>query len=327
MRHGHFVISLDFELNWGVRDKKSIAEYGENIKGVHQVIPRLLKTFKQFKTQATFSIVGFLFFKTKIELLEHIPNKTPQYIFKNYSPYNGHFDLVGKDFHEDLYHFAPQLISEIKNDYLHEIGTHTFSHYYCLEEGQNIGEFESDMRSAIELAGKNDITITSLIFPRNQYNNDYIKVCGALGITCYRGNEHSWLYKAKNNKQESKIRRAFRLLDAYVNISGHNCYNDAYLKSKFPVDIPASRFLRPFSNRLKIADKLKLHRIKTGMTHAAINNLTYHLWWHPHNFGINQNENFAFLEKVLVHYNNLNIKYNFQSITMSNLASKQTSNE
>ena len=323
MKHGHFVISLDFELNWGVRDKRTIAEYGENITGVHSVIPKLLNIFRQFEIKATFSTVGFLFFKTKKELLENIPIKTPTYSNTNYSPYNGHFDLVSENYREDLYHFAPALINEIKKNNEHEIGTHTFSHYYCLEEGQSIEEFEYDMKAAIEVAKKNGIAITSLIFPRNQFNDDYLKVCAELGILCYRGNEHSWLYQAKNGDNDSTIRRAFRLIDAYVNISGHNCYSDEYLKSKFPVDIPASRFLRPFSSRLKIAESLKLKRITRGMTHAAKNNLTYHLWWHPHNFGINQNENLAFLQKILSHYEHLNESHNFQSITMSNLALKQ----
>ena len=78
MKQGHFVISLDFELNWGVRDKRSLAEYGENIKGVHPVIPKLLNLFDRFKVKGTFSAVGFLFFDTKEELLKNIPKKTPQ---------------------------------------------------------------------------------------------------------------------------------------------------------------------------------------------------------------------------------------------------------
>ena len=58
------------------------------------------------------------------------------------------------------------------------------------------------------------------------------------------------------------------------------------------------------------------------MTHAAKNNLMYHLWWHPHNFGVDQDENFKFLEEILKHYQYLNKKYNFESITMSNLANE-----
>ena len=322
MKNGHFVISLDFELNWGVRDKKSIQEYGKNIKGVHQVIPKLLSLFQKFEINATFSTVGFLFFKSKKELLENIPLSIPHYFNKNYSPYNGHFDLVGNNDEEDLFHFAPLLIQKIKDCDNHEIGTHTFSHYYCLEGGQTLGDFEDDLRSAIKIAKINNIPTTSLIFPRNQFNDEYLDVCKKLGITCYRGNEHSWLYTAKSGKGESKIRRAIRLMDAYLNISGHNCYSEEYMKSKFPIDIPASRFLRPYSKRLKFFDNLKLDRIKKGMTYAAINKLTYHLWWHPHNFGINQFENFDFLEKILLHYRDLQKKYNYQSITMSKLASK-----
>jgi peptidoglycan/xylan/chitin deacetylase (PgdA/CDA1 family) len=320
MTNGKFVISLDFELMWGVRDKKDKTNYGDNILGVHLVIPKLLEIFRKYDIKATFSTVGLLFFNTKQELLDSIPKFKPQYTNPNLSPYNGHFNILGNDYKTDKYHFAPLLIKEIQKYPEQEIGTHTFSHYYCLEPGQTIDAFKADIESALTIAKKYNINLTSLVFPRNQFNDDYLKICLESGIFCYRGNEQSWLYKAKNGEGESAFRRAFRLIDAYVNISGHNCYSDHFLKSKMPIDIPSSRFLRPFSRKLKFLDGLRLHRIKTGMTYAAKNNLTYHLWWHPHNFGINQVENFEFLEKILQHYNNLNRKYNFQSITMSNLA-------
>lgn len=323
MTNGKFVISLDFELLWGMRDKMTREDkYVENIKGVHLVIPKLLDTFSKHNIKATFSTVGFLFFENKKELLTYIPKTIPKYANPNYSPYIGHFDFVGENYFEDLLHFAPQLINEIKKYPEQEIGSHTFSHYYCLEEGQTVNSFKADMEMAIEVAKRKNIRLTSLIFPRNQFNDEYLKVCSDLGIICYRGNEQSWIYKAKNEEQESKFRRALRLVDAYVNISGHNCYNEKNIKSKYLINIPSSRFLRPFSNTLKILERLKLNRILKGMTHAAKNNLVYHLWWHPHNFGINQHENFVLLEKILTHYDNLNTKYKFQSITMSELADK-----
>lgn len=320
MENGKFVISLDFELMWGVRDKKNTENYGDNILGVHKVIPRLLHVFKNHKIKATFSTVGLLFFETKKELLENIPELRPNYNDENLSPYNGYFDVVGDNYKIDLYHFAPDLIKEIQKYPEQEISTHTFSHYYCLEKGQSITEFKADIESAISIAKKYNLTLTSLVFPRNQFNDDYLRVCLESGIYCYRGNEHSWLYKAKNTADETMFRRALRLIDTYINISGHNCYSDKYLKSKMPVDIPSSRFLRPFSHKLKFLDRLRLRRIKSGMTYAAKNNMTYHLWWHPHNFGINQEENFSFLEKILSHYQLLNHKYNFQSHSMSSLA-------
>lgn len=326
MKHGKLVISLDFELFWGVRDSRTVDGYGKNILGVHQVIPRLLETFDQNNVKATFSTVGFLFFETKLDLLNNLPDKKPSYVNQELSPYLGHFEHVGENSAIDKFHFAPHLIRMIQQKPQHEIGTHTFSHYYCLEEGQNVEEFKADMEAAKKIATRYNLNLTSLVFPRNQFNDEYLKACKEAGILCYRGNEHSWIYTAKSKENESMFRRACRLLDAYIHLSGHNCYSDEYLNSKLPIDIPASRFLRPYSKKLSMFDSLRLFRIKTGLTYAAKNNLTYHLWWHPHNFGVNTDENFAFLENILKHYQFLNKKYNFQSYTMSDLA-KQLTNE
>ena len=318
--NGKFIISLDFELMWGVRDKKTKEQYGSNVIGVHKVIPRLLQSFKAYGIKGTFSIVGFLFFKNKEHLNNNLPQAKPQYNESILSPYNGYIDTIGSDSNVDLYHYAPSLIELIKMDPEQEIGTHTFSHYYCLEDGQTVSEFKEDLKCAIHIAKENGVVLTSLIFPRNQFNSQYLEVCNELGILCYRGNEHSWLYTAKNAQNESLFRRCCRLIDAYINISGHNCYTDELMRNTIPINIPSSRFLRPYIKKLNFLDGLRLQRIKSGMTAAAKQNLTYHLWWHPHNFGINQKENFAFLEKILAHYKLLNNQYNFQSYTMTDLA-------
>lgn len=321
--NGKFVISLDFELLWGVRDKKTKdGPYSDNIKGVHQVIPNLLNIFTKYNIKATFSTVGFLFFENKRELVLHKPSLTPNYTNPKYSPYLGHFDMVKANYLEDPYHFAPQLINEIKKYPDQEIGSHTFSHYYCLEAGQTTACFKADLEMAVSVAKEKNIIIKSLVFPRNQFNKEYLQVCSTLGIICYRGNEHSWLYSAKSGSKENKLRRALRLIDAFINISGNNCYKETDIKYQNPIDIPSSRFLRPFNKKIKLLDKFKLNRILHGMTYASKNNQIYHLWWHPHNFGINQTENFAFLQKILEHYKNLNSKYNFESITMKGLANK-----
>ena len=261
MSEGKFVISLDFELLWGVRDKRTIEQYGENIRGVHQAIPKFLETFDKYKVKATFATVGFLFFETKKELLSNLPSLLPHYKNGYFSPYNGHFEIVGENFEIDPYHFAPHLIKLIQKYPTQEIGSHTFSHYYCLENGQNSEDFRADMLHAKMLAGKYGIQLTSLVFPRNQFNEEYLQVCKEVGIICIRGNERSWLYEARNNEKESLFRRACRLIDAYINISGNNCYSDTYLSNKAPVNIPSSRFLRPYSSKLKILDGLKLKRI------------------------------------------------------------------
>ena len=55
------------------------------------------------------------------------------------------------------------------------------------------------------------------------------------------------------------------------------------------------------------------------MEQAAINNEIYHLWWHPHNFGNNPENNLQDLVYILEVYKKLNLKYNFSSVTMAEL--------
>src|ERR1700686_2907278 len=46
---GAFVISLDFELHWGVRDhERPNGPYGPNLLGARKAIPRLLELFERY---------------------------------------------------------------------------------------------------------------------------------------------------------------------------------------------------------------------------------------------------------------------------------------
>ena len=318
---GSFVISLDFELMWGVRDVLSLQTYGNNIRGVHTALPGILDCFTKYNISGTFSTVGLLFFKDKEEILKNLPQLLPGYADSNLSPYGTYMENnVGLNSEDDPYHYGLNLINKIKDTPGQEIGTHTFSHYYCLESGQTAEEFKADLSAAVSIAEKRGVKITSIVFPRNQYNENYISLCQEAGITSYRNNKNSRLYKASAFKEDTLFRRALRLLDTYINISGNNCHDLTQTPKGLPVNIPSSRFLRPYNKKLKLLDDLRLKRITNSMTHAAKHNLMYHLWWHPHNFGINQEENFKFLEQILSHYLYLNKKYSFSSYTMSELA-------
>ena len=63
---GALVISLDFELHWGVRDKRPVdGPYRENLLGAREAIPRMLDLFEEFGVAATWATVGFLFAKNR----------------------------------------------------------------------------------------------------------------------------------------------------------------------------------------------------------------------------------------------------------------------
>ncbi|WP_396590106.1 polysaccharide deacetylase family protein [Allomuricauda sp. R78024] len=319
---GKFVISLDFELFWGVRDKRSLDSYGDSIAKVHQILPELLSLFEKYEVRATFATVGFLFAKNKTELVKYSPDIKPTYKDLGLSPYEDNFKEVKQDSKEDPYHYAPELIELIKKSSEHEIGSHTFSHYYCQENGQTPIDFGADMKAAVRIAKEKGVSIKSLVFPRNQSSKEHLKVCIDNGIKIYRGNEEIWFHRPESEEKTSLMKRVFRTLDCYINISGHHTYTMDDLSKEKPYNLPSSRFLRPYKAKTGILlEKLKLARIKRGMSYAAKNDRIYHLWWHPHNFGTNTNENFSTLNEIMKHYRKLNKVYGFQSITMAEVAS------
>jgi len=325
MPSGAFVISLDFELFWGMRDKRSLEDYGTSILGVRQAMPRMLRAFDAHGVKVTFATVGLLFFERKEELLRSLPAVKPTYAKANLSPYAGHIDGIGSDEAIDPFHFGASLIREIQKHPAHEIACHTFSHYYCLELGQTEEQFAADLVAARAAAQRFGIELKSFVFPRNQYNEAYIGVCREHGFTAYRGNERSWLYGGRNQDDESLFRRGFRLLDTWINLSAHNCHALPKAGDALPIDLPSSRFLRPYSSRFAGLDGLKLRRITKAMDHAARSGKLFHLWWHPHNFGKDLDRNMAFLDRVLAHFTALREEHGMESLTMAELANRASS--
>ena len=318
---GKFVISLDFELLWGVLDIKNRDAYNNNILAVREVIPKTLEIFEKYNISGTFSTVGFLFAENIEELIKYIPNSKPNYTNIKLSPYESHIDNLKDNETDNNLHFASDLINLIKSNKKQEIGSHTFCHYYCLEDGTTINDFRKDIEAAITIAKNKNISLKSIVFPRNQYSDVHLQVLADLGITSYRGNASAWFYKPSKGSTSDRIHfKVSRFLDSYINLSGHNTYSMSKISSQYPYNIPSSGFLRPYLPKNKLFEKFRLKRIKNNMTFAAKNKEVYHLWWHPHNFGTHQDKNFEFLEEILVHYKYLNKKYNFESITMTNLA-------
>ena len=316
---GIFTISLDCELYWGMRDKRTITNYADNLEGTPLAIEKILKSFKKYDIHATWAIVGFVLCQDLEDLRSHFPKYLPHYHDNYLNPYSY---ILEHTIIEKKYHFALESINKIMNIENQEIGMHTLSHYYCLEEGQSKKEFFEDLKMAKEIIDhKLKQKVYSFVFPRNQWNNEYLSALEELNILCYRGNEHNWIYREVNQKSENNFRRALRLMDAYINLSGHNTYS---LKDLLPlnklVNIPSSKFLRPVSEKFSLFENMRLKRIKNSMTYAAKNNELFHLWWHPHNFGKNAETNILFLNEILKHYQMLQLKYGMQSLNMKEVA-------
>ncbi len=310
-----FIISLDFELYWGMRDIVSLNEYKDNLLGVHIAIPKILKLFKEYEIHATWGVVGFLKYNNFDEI--EIPSILPSYLNDNLSPYDYIKKMKGTTDNEILkMHFAPNLIDKISSTPYQEIATHTYSHYYIDEPEINPSAFKADIEKAIELFARDGYKIKSLILPRNHTHKKSLQILKHTEIKRYRGNPTHWTYRdGESNK--GIFLRVYRLIDTYINLSGY--HHSSVTKNNQLIELKSSIFLRPYSNRLKYLEPLKIKRIKDAMSSAVKENKNFHLWWHPHNFGVNLNQNLKNLEKILTHYSYLQKHYGMKSLNMQEL--------
>ncbi|MDN3434315.1 polysaccharide deacetylase family protein [Pseudoalteromonas sp. APC 3356] len=142
-----FIISLDFELYWGVRDTRG-RKYFKTLKNVHEVVPQLLALFEKYDVACTWASVGALCAENYQDFIQNVPKQLPSYEDKVFSPF---YDLDYLSSLDESFLFAPKIVSAIQNSPKQEFASHTFSHYYALEQGQCIEEFKSDMSACSKL--------------------------------------------------------------------------------------------------------------------------------------------------------------------------------
>ena len=319
MNFGAFIISLDLEAMWGMRDHLHEGDsYARNIEGERQAISRMLELFEEYRISATWGTVGFLFADGCDEATRYAPLLKPHYHNVRLNPYN---DVLGASESADPLHFAPSLLRAIAACPGQEIASHTFSHYYCLEAGQQLADFRADLFSAQRIANDKGFELRSLILPRNQINPEYAAVIRDAGFTCYRGNPPLGWHGEAAGAMIGFARRAYRLADSFIDLSGPQLARwDTLREPSGLVNARASAFLRPYSPKRKILEPLRLRRIETALAVAARERSVFHLWWHPHNFGIHQSENIDFLRRVLETFSRLRKTYDMRSLTMGEVA-------
>lgn len=322
MNKGTFIISLDFELIWGLAgwDSKKIDSYYNNIDNATIAMERIINLFDKYDIKCTIAFVGAMNYYTLNELMIDVKNyKTPTYTNSSFCSFNSFLPYIEENKYPSSNFFCKGIIERLKNNYNVELATHTFSHYYCLEDGQTVENFKQDISYALNNAKENNINIKSIVFPRNQVSKEYLDICNQLGITHYRGTLNNFLYRTNKTESRYSLKGTLRFLDTYLNLSGYNTFKCQFYKNNKIINVPGSRFLRPYSKHLSLLEKYKIKRIKNSMKYAAINKEIYHLWWHPHNFGMNINHNLSNLEEICKYYYLLKNKYNFQSKFISEI--------
>lgn len=241
----------------------------------------MLALFRQYGVQATWATVGMLMCRDHKKWREIRPSVLPEYRRQQCSTYL--LDKVALEYPKLF--FARSLVEQILTTPGQELATHTYSHFYCGEEGATPEQFSEDLACAQAIAADMGVHCRSLVFPRNQVRQEFVAELAKAGIQAYRGNPDHWLYRDGHRTPGGISGRVVRFADAWLPLTGaHVAYAAA---DNGLMNVPASLFLRPWPSRLAKLASIRLTRLKHAMTTAARQDGICHLWWHPHNFGVN----------------------------------------
>lgn len=320
-RPGALILSLDFELLWGVRDHgAAVQSYHENLLGARRAIPAMLALLSEYQIAATWATVGLLFAGSKEEAKRYAPSFKPRYSRPELNPYG---DLGDGSALDNQLRYAPGLIDQIASTPRQEIGSHTFSHYYCLEPGQSRDAFRADLESAVSIAERRGFKLQSIVFPRNQTNTMYQDVLPELGFTNYRGIERGRIFSTDPARRNAPWRRIGRLSNQYCFRSGEHLISwESLPVGQCLANVQGSLFLRPYSARLRALEVIRIHRMQSAIRAAAATGQLFHLWWHPHNFGLNLRENIRVLGALFETVAECRERYGFQSLSMAEAAAQ-----
>lgn len=276
-----FTVSLDLELHWGVFDHTSTAAFAQRSARTRVAIPRLLSLFEAYEFGATWATIGALMHRTGDSLRDAWPFSNPLYDDSALDPTPLARSVSAGHAAEE--HLGGDLVDAVLAAPRQELGTHTFAHFCCDEDGATPERFDEDLSAAAETAKTLGVSLKSLVFPRNQVRGWALNVARDHGVSSYRGTANHAAYRSGRGSKQTPQVRAFRLVDSVLPLSGHG-EQVVSLDDSGLINVPASRFFRPFSGGRPGA-MLHTRRVCSDIDRVAKSGGLYHLWWHPHNMG------------------------------------------
>lgn len=313
-RRGALVISLDFELFWGCADFADYKEWQDKIEEVQLVVPEILKLFQKYEIHATWATVGGILADNEKEFKHYMEfSKSSQFqeLIMRLWPVDGNGC-------PDSMLFAPELVEMISQTENQEIGTHTYSHYYCSNGSSKPQDFYDDLEASLAIfKDKGYHKPRSVVFPRNQVGKEYVNVIPKQ-INVYRGVELGWVTKLKNTCPSLGILLWY--LDHYMPIRKSRSYQLQECSEENRYNIRQSRFFKAYNPKYALFENIKIKRYKLEMKKAAIKGEIFHMCWHPHNFSGNLDKNIQQLTNLFEYYLFLKEKYNMTSLTMAEVA-------
>jgi peptidoglycan/xylan/chitin deacetylase (PgdA/CDA1 family) len=318
---GTLVISLDFELAWGIPAAEH-ARWRGNLLGARAAVPALLELFARHELRATWATVGGLFADGRDALRDALPPARVTGLVAGRDPAR-HLAALGRSEADAPLHFAPTLIRQILATPGQELGSHTLLHAPALEGLDRDARLRDDLDAAQRLAvATTGEALQSLVFPYNQMDAASVAVACAAGFRAYRSNVPLRPFAPVEGWTANAWRRGFRWVDQVAPLAPA----DALLApAPTPVaagriaEVRASRFLRPGPWPSAALARRAQARTCALLTDAAARDRVVHLWTHPHNFGVDTRARLAWLEGIVAHASRLRQTHGLTSATMAEM--------
>ena len=277
------VISLDFEQRWGVAHRlaDSPEPYRRNLEGEPEAVFGMLELFAREGVGATWATVGALACSGWDEYFERAPAPPA------YSNPRAGFRREWQELDpKGGLHFAPAAVAAIAKAPGQELASHSFSHIFFREPGCQREDVLADSLAVARIfVERFNIRPTSFVFPRNQTAHTDA-LCEA-GILRWRTNPTTYYWNATREDEQSRIVRVMRMIDALAPIGSRRASSG---------EMRASYFVR-FS-LTGLAWRLHVNRIRADAKRLRSGE-ALHLWWHPHNLGIDVSTNLRKLDNLL----------------------------
>ncbi len=314
------VVSIDLELAWGLQRPQLVEEDRQTLQTARTAVPRLLALFEEYGVRATWAAVGLLFCESKDEVLHFLPDRIPTTKDTQFSPYT-QIARIGESEAGDPFHYAPSLIDSIAAAPGQEVASHGFANFHSpFQEPPEDEVFEADLRAAIDVARRRGMILRSLVFPGNQISARALEISARLGITAVRGRPPIWPYDepggADAHRVQRRLRRWGRALDTVIPLTRNRCVRSELSTTAMPVDVTASRHLRPLAATSRWLASMQRRRIATELDFAARNGGLYHLWWRAREFGSQLETKLDELRRLLDRFDGWRRLGKMDSVTM-----------
>ena len=129
------------------------------------------------------------------------------------------------------------------------------------------------------------------------------------------------MHRAVSHREATLALRLARVADTYVDISGDRIVHwNEILEPGGLCNVRASRFLWPYRPGLNRFEEQRLKRTIDQVKLAALEDAIFHIWFHPHNFGLHLEQNLQVLERILQAFASARERYGMRSLSMSAVA-------